>query len=140
MTNAIMKPDANPFANYQSDRQKHFPGRRMKFNKGEYLVGKDGDTLPIGTQLVAVMSLLTLGYQYWVGNDLVDTRLGLYVNGFVKPPRPTLGDTDREAWPIGLNGRPKDHVHQGAALRRPPRSRGLHVHHRDGRRHRRDRQ
>ncbi len=92
MNTAIAKPDANPFANYQADRQKVFPGALMKFVKGDYPVGKGGDTLPVATRLVAVMTLLTLGWQCWVNGVLVDSRLGLYIDSFV-PRRATRSAT-----------------------------------------------
>ena len=38
-----------------------FVGKILKHLKGEYLVGKDGGVLPIGTRVVAMMPTLATG-------------------------------------------------------------------------------
>ena len=38
-----------------------FVGKILKHLKGEYLVGKDGGVLPIGTRVVAMMPTLVTG-------------------------------------------------------------------------------
>jgi hypothetical protein len=37
-----------------------------------------------------------------------DYRMGLLYDGFIMPPRKTLGDDDPDKWEIGLDGKPAD--------------------------------
>ena len=37
-----------------------------------------------------------------------DRRMGLLYDGYIMPPRATLGDTDVSQWEIGLDGKPAD--------------------------------
>jgi hypothetical protein len=110
MSNTLATANANPFANYERDQatHRHFPGDLMKFNKGDYLAGKDGDPLPIGTQFVAVMNSYTRGWQRWENGELTDARLGFYVKGFKPPRRSELGDRDENLWQMGKDGKPRD--------------------------------
>ena len=110
MSNTLTIPSTNPFANYERDQatRRHFPGELMKFNKGDYVAGKDGVLLPSGSQLVAVMNTLTRGWQRWENNELTDARLGFYVEGFKPPRRSELGDHDKSRWETGKDGKPRD--------------------------------
>jgi hypothetical protein len=110
MSNTLTIPSTNPFANYERDQatRRHFPGELMKFNKGDYVAGKDSVLLPSGSQRVAVMNTLTRGWQRWENNELTDARLGFYVEGFKPPRRSELGDHDKSRWETGKDGKPRD--------------------------------
>jgi hypothetical protein len=69
-------------------------GEMLKFNKGDYLVGKDGASLALGTNLVAVMPTLEIYWQKWWGAKPVAERP---IRGG-RPYRDELGDTDPELW------------------------------------------
>ena len=40
-----------------------------------------------------------------------DRHMGLLYDGFIMPPRDTLGDDDPASWEIGLSGQPQDPWH-----------------------------
>src|SRR5208337_2954921 len=61
-------------------------GETLKFSKGEWLAGKDANLVPTGTELVAIMDTLTVGWIKWSAGRPVDYRMGLAVDGF-SPPR-----------------------------------------------------
>jgi hypothetical protein len=107
-TLAIPKQNQNPFQNYERQVPRAFPGLLLKFTKGDWAVGRDGDVLPIGTQLVPVMNSLMIGWQFWQNSEPSDPRMGFYVEGFMPPKRRELGDTDKTLWEIGVNGEPRD--------------------------------
>jgi hypothetical protein len=107
-TNMAAIQNANPFQNYERQTTRAFPGLLTKFIKGDWVAGKDGDILPVGTELVAVMNSLVVGWQCWQDGEPTDARLGLYIKGFKPPKRRELGDTDNSLWEIGLNGEPRD--------------------------------
>ena len=53
----------NPFLRYaEAMAPRRLDGKALKFVKGDYTVGKDGDVLPLKTRLVAIMSSLTVGW------------------------------------------------------------------------------
>jgi hypothetical protein len=107
MSNALARRDANidPFANYRRDRPRVLIGQRIKFVKGRYLT-KDNTVVPAGTRLVAIMRLLTIGWQKWVLSTCVDSDVGLYAEGFRLRPRP-LDDRDETLWEV-VNGKLRD--------------------------------
>jgi hypothetical protein len=108
MSNTLAIPNANPFRNYERQTQRAFPGVLIKFNKGDWAVGKEGEVLPVGTRLVPCLSSLMLGWQCWQNGEPADARMGYYVEGFKPAKRRELGDLDRELWDVGLNGEPRD--------------------------------
>jgi hypothetical protein len=64
MANAIDIERPNQFAAYASAVRSHtFDGLLLKFVKGDWLAGPDGDLIEEGTQLVAIMSEFKLGWQ-----------------------------------------------------------------------------
>lgn len=83
-------------------------GAFMKFDRGDFPVGRDGELLPIGTQLVACMNFLALYWQAWLANVPQERRGGLVVEGYTPPRRTDLGDNEPVTWEIGSDGQPKD--------------------------------
>ena len=108
MSNKVAVPKANPFANYQRQMTRAFPGTLLRFVKGDWTVGKDGDVLAAGAQLVPVMDKLMIGWPFWQGGEPSDARMGFYVDGFMPPKRRELADVDKASWEIGANGEPRD--------------------------------
>lgn len=78
-------------------------GALLKFDRGDYPIGRDGEILPIGTPVVPCLNYLAL-----LANLPIDHRGGLVVHGHVPPRRADLGDTDQAPWEIGSDGQPKD--------------------------------
>ena len=82
-------------------------GEALKFNKGDFLAGKDGVVVPIGTKLVAIMDSLAVGWIKWHGGKPVDYRMGLVVDGFT-PRRSELDEHSSDGWEVGTDGDLRD--------------------------------
>ncbi len=87
---------------------RNFIGTLLKFVKGEYVVGKmtDGKTLPLGTELVAVMPTASLFWQKWFDGHPVDGGYRPISGG--RPYRDELGGDDQGLWELDAAGKPKD--------------------------------
>jgi hypothetical protein len=84
-------------------------GTRLKFNKGEFLSGKDGDVVPLGTKLVAVMPTLMIGWTKWRGGKPgPDHRMGYVFDGFKPPHRRDLDDFESDDWEVDKRGDRRD--------------------------------
>ena len=100
---------ANPFEAYACDASsRDWVGELMKFSKGDFIAGRNGDVLPLGTQLVPIMSTARIGWQKWLENRLFGRRMGYIAGGFQIPERETLGDHDKAQWELNGDGTPKD--------------------------------
>ena len=85
-------------------------GRQIKFGKDGCFVTAD-DSEPIGDDVdfVALPDQTLIGYMRFNGEgEPPDRRMGLLYDGYIMPPRATLGDTDVSQWEIGLDGKPAD--------------------------------
>ena len=83
-------------------------GETLKFNKGDFLAGKLGVVVPIGTELVAVMNSLAIGYLKWKSSKPVDSRMGLLADGFPPPRRSELDEYSSDTWETGSDGDIRD--------------------------------
>jgi hypothetical protein len=104
MSNDLALLRNDPFA---TEGAKATKGRFLKFNKGDFIAGADGDLMN-GASLVALMPDLMTGCQKWFSGKLLDERMGLVANGYQPPARDTLGDIDEALWEPDLNGEGKD--------------------------------
>jgi hypothetical protein len=114
--NVPAMPGKNPFENYadRADDQKFGP--LLKFTKGDWLVGRDGDECP-ETELVALMPGLMIGWIRWEDGFPVDHKMGLMMEGFVPPARDTLGYLDQAQWEKDeQSGKPRDPWRESAYL------------------------
>lgn len=111
-----VESEKNPFEEYGDEGfQSSIVGTRLKFNKGEWLAGKEEEAVALGTRLVAAMQWLQVGWVKWWEGQPVKTILGLkgekMPDGtwkkFIPPDRSTLGDLDKEDWEE-LNGQKRD--------------------------------
>ncbi len=110
-TNALQTAptNRNPFAAYgETIATRRLDGKPLKFNKGDYIIGKDDGELAIGTKLVAVMLTLEIGWTKWQGNKPVDRRMGLVIDGFQPPRRRDLDDYASENWETDASGALRD--------------------------------
>ncbi len=87
--------------------QNNIVGTLLKFNKGEWLTGRDDDEIPAGTQLVAAIHLLQSGWIRWEDKKPAESVVGLRAEGFIPPTRETLGYTNKAEWGE-LNGQIMD--------------------------------
>ena len=101
-------PGKNPYEDY-ADRSntQMWLGALLKFNKGDYVVGRDGDECP-ETEMVALMLGLMCGWIRWEDNYPVEHRMGLLLEGYVPPARATLGYLDETQWEQQDSGKPRD--------------------------------
>src|SRR5262249_11272580 len=107
--NALATSSANPFEVYgESANNQRIVGKLLKFSKGDYLAGQDGEEVSIGTKFVAAMDTLTVGWIKWQHARPVEHRMGAIAEGYTPPPRSELGDTDEDKWDLDDRGEPRD--------------------------------
>jgi hypothetical protein len=107
-TNLTTTGNTNPFEAYgEATVNRHIVGQLLKFAKGDYVTG-DGAEIPIGTRMIAIMSLLLVGWIKWVDGVSVEHRMGAVADGYMPPRRAELGDDDETRWSVDEQGRPRD--------------------------------
>jgi hypothetical protein len=110
--NPIPAPSLAPERNWAEEYgdeafQSNIIGTLLKYVKGDWLAGKDGDEVPLGTEMVAAMHLLQSGFIRWEDNKPVENLMGFRSEGFVPPERNTLGHHDKSTW-RDFNGQLQD--------------------------------
>ena len=85
-------------------------GRQIKFGKdGRFVTADDSEPIGDDVDFVALPDQTLIGYMRFNGEgEPPDRRMGLLYDGYIMPPRATLGDTDVSQWEIGLDGKPAD--------------------------------
>jgi hypothetical protein len=92
----------------------HIVGTMLKFSKGDYLVGQNGDLMQEGTELAINLLGMKTGWIKWHEKKPVEQIMGLFIDTFGKAPRfkmPTrkeLGDLDEALWETDKEGKPQD--------------------------------
>jgi hypothetical protein len=109
-------PGKNPYEDY-ADRvdNQMLLGPILKFTKGDYLIGRDGEECP-EKELVALMPGLLHGWIRWEDNLPVEHKMGLLMEGFVPPALETLDRRDKEKWELDNKGEPRDPWQDSAYL------------------------
>lgn len=106
---AIANTGGNYFQSYGDQvSQKSIVGKLLKFSKGDYLVGEDNDEVEEGTQYVANMDELMVGWIRWSDNKPTDQIMGRVSEGYQPAKRNTLGDDDKARWEVDDQGRERD--------------------------------
>ena len=84
-------------------------GRLIKFTKdGVFATTDDGVPISDDVDFVALVDQTLIGYIRFRGEgEPPDRVMGLLYDGFVMPPRHSLGDNDQAQWEI-FNGQPQD--------------------------------
>jgi hypothetical protein len=109
-------PGKNAFEAYADDVDSQMiAGALLKFTKGDWLVGRDGDECP-ESELVAIVPLLVHGLIRWDANRPVEHAMGLLIEGFVPPNRDELGHHDKTQWELDSKGEPRDPWQPGLYL------------------------
>jgi hypothetical protein len=107
-TEMIKYSDAgDPFAAYAAAMGGQ-QGKLLKFSKGDYTAAEDDEDVPIGTQFVAILEELTIGWIRWENGKPVDPILGRLVDKFMPPNRDELGYTNKAEWDADAKGNPQD--------------------------------
>lgn len=85
-------------------------GKLIKFSKeGRFVVAETGDELSADDDFVALCDETLCGWiKFGPDGAPPERQQGLLYDGFVMPPRATLGDLDETEWPAGLSGAPTD--------------------------------
>jgi hypothetical protein len=99
----------NPFEQYsEAVGANRIVGDLLKFSKGEYLAGRDGVEVPEGTEMVAILDELLVGWLKWENNKPADMRMGKVSDGFLPMRRAELGDDDKDNWETDDRGDRRD--------------------------------
>jgi hypothetical protein len=97
----------NPFLAFAaSESGQDIIGKLIKFSKGDYLCEKA--EVPSGSEFLAAVDALVVGWQRWVGKQPIERRLGRLADGFREPEREELGHLDESQWELDSEGRPQD--------------------------------
>jgi hypothetical protein len=96
---------ANPQKNYfeqygEQVSQRNIVGRLLKFSKGDYLVGEHNAEMKIGTELVANMDELMVGWIRWEDNKPVEQIMGRLADGYQPMKREELRHEDKSLWEV----------------------------------------
>jgi hypothetical protein len=85
-------------------------GRLIKFSKdGKFVTPDDEAEVSEETDFTALVDQTLIGWIKFNGEgEAPDQVAGLLYDGFILPPRDTLGDTDQTKWELGLSGAPAD--------------------------------
>ena len=79
----------------------------LKFTKGDWKAGPDGDEMEVGTRLVVSIQSAAFGWRKWVDGEIEDERLVSPLEGR-RAEREELGDLDKNKWPAGPDGNTAD--------------------------------
>ena len=99
-------------------------GRMVKFDTkgGRYFTPDDDEAISEDTLFAALCDQTLIGWIKFCGEGQPpDRHMGLLYDGFIMPPRDTLGDLDQTQWKEGLSGSPEDpwQHHMYAVLQNP---------------------
>lgn len=97
----------DPFASYGAEASSG-GGNYLKFSKGEWLLGQNGDEVELGRRLVANMDELAIGWIRWSDGKPAERRMGMLVQGYKPEARDALGHTDQTEWDADEAGKPVD--------------------------------
>jgi hypothetical protein len=100
----------DPFEEFANEFgvQSHINGDLLKYTKhGVWKSGQEGETVDLGTRMLAYIPGTERGYVKWQNQKPVQHHVGLVEEGYKPPTREELGDTDESKWGE-LNGRKID--------------------------------
>jgi hypothetical protein len=85
-------------------------GRMIKFSKdGKFVTADDDATIDDEVNFAALCDQTLIGFLKFNGQgEPPDRHMGLLYDGWIMPPRESLGDVDKSKWEIGLSGQPQD--------------------------------
>jgi hypothetical protein len=108
MANDIQKTENSWLAYGIAATARWIVGTLLKFSKGDFVAGADDEVIPIGTEMVADMESLAIGFVRWENNAPTEQRMGLVADGFTPAKRDELGDDDPALWEADDEGPPRD--------------------------------
>jgi len=99
----------NYFQSYgEQVSQRSIVGKLLKFSKGDFLMGEDNEEVAVGTQLIANMDELMVGWIRWADSKPTEQIMGRVAEGYQPPRRNELGDDDKSRWEVDEQGRERD--------------------------------
>jgi hypothetical protein len=106
-------PDGRSAAQRYVDEQApaNIVGRMIRFGKdARFITSDDDEPIDETAEFVALCDEVLVGWIrfYNDGETPPDRVQGLLFDGFMPPPRSSLGDLDQSKWPEGLSGKPED--------------------------------
>lgn len=106
---AIAAVGGNYFQSYGDQvSQRSIIGKLLKFSKGDFLMGEDNEEVEEGTQFVANMDELMVGWIRWADSKPTDQIMGRVSEGYQPQRRNELGDNDKAQWEVDEQGRERD--------------------------------
>ena len=111
MQNLPTTTGESPVAAYLTAHGVGMSGTFFKFDgkAGKFVKSTDDTEIPEGSEFVVVYEQTQCGWVKFAGKGVTPERKqGAVFDGFVPPPRDTLGDDDSTLWEVGLNGHPQD--------------------------------
>jgi hypothetical protein len=110
---AVALPDTRTAAQRYVDQEApaNIVGRMIKFGKdGHFVTSDDDEPIDENAEFVALCDEVLVGWIkfYNDGETPPDRIQGLLYDGFIMPPRDSLGDLDESKWSIGLSGKKED--------------------------------
>jgi hypothetical protein len=102
--------DYNPYIAFgDSVSQSNIVGHLLKFTKfGEFEAGENSINIPHGTELIAHMGDVLIGWQRWQDQRPTEQVMGLVRDNFQPPRRSELGDNDQSLWEVDDSGKSRD--------------------------------
>jgi hypothetical protein len=109
-TQAMTTSESNPWLDYgNSATGTRIVGKLLKFSKfGQWTAGQDNDEIAMGTEMVAHVIEIYVGWIRWEDNRPVEQLMRKLGEGVKTPFRSELSHTDRNLWPIDDRGVPRD--------------------------------
>lgn len=109
MTTELATQGTNPFLAYSTAvNRRTIVGDLLRFSKGDWTAGQNDEEIEEGTQFVALMDELTIGWTKWEGGKPVEHQLGRLIEGYRPAKRSDLGDSDETQWETDNAGQRRD--------------------------------
>jgi hypothetical protein len=106
----ISKPEHDYFGDFaDAVLVNRIVGDLFLFSKfGDFQAGRAREQVPLGTQVIGIMSQLLTGWVRWEDNRPVEQLMGLVAKGFKPAKRSELSHTDKATWPTDDEGEARD--------------------------------
>jgi len=110
--------EKNPLERFgEAISRQRIVGDLLRFNKSEWVVGRELEELPEGLKLIAGVHMLEAGWIMWQELRPVDFAMGNVLDGFLPPRRAELGMLNPLEWPRDArNDRPRDPWQQSFSM------------------------
>ena len=83
-------------------------GKLIKFSKGQYQKGADGEIVPHDTLVTVACDMVLVGFVRWHDNKPAEHKLVRIASGAPLYRREALGYLDKDEWPTDAKGAPRD--------------------------------